>query len=177
MAKVSDGFFQNVNVGVASLLFGVALSIYVYAVTAGKVSGISSWLLFLTSFLLLFRFWWRHVSLFVRLVPSHTFWQFSFDFIIAFLGVIAVFYVYDLRVWALIGSGLMIASIVRCVLALPGADSEVKKKIKQTIVGAVIFFVFAVVLYLLSSFVSELYLAIAIFAVTAVFVVYSSKKG
>ncbi len=177
MAKVSGGFFQNVNIGVASLLFGVALSIYVYAVTSGKVSGFSSWFLFLTSFLLLFRFWWRHVSLFVRYVPSHTFWQFSFDFIIAFLGVIAVFYVYSLRVWALIGAGLMLASIVRCVLSLPGAGVDIKKKLRQAILGAGLFVVLAIVLCLLALFVSELYLAIAILVVTVIFVIYSSRKG
>ena len=176
MAKVSKDFFQNVNVGVASLLFGVALSIYIYAVSAGKIPSTTAWLLFVTSFLLLLRFWWRHVGLFIRFVPSHTFWQFSFDFLIAFFGILAVLYVSDTRIWAAIGAALMLASIIRCALAWKEADKSVQKKLKRTILGALVFLVLAAIIYFSAPFVSGTILAGGILVITALFVMYSARK-
>lgn len=176
MAKVSKDFFQNVGVSIASLTFGVALSIFIYAVSSGKVPNTAAWLLFITSFLLLLRFWWRYVELFARLVPSHTFWQFTLDFIIAFCGVIAVLYLSNIKLWATIVSALMLASIIRCALAWKESDKSVQKKLKRTVIGAVVFLILAAIIYFSAPFVSEMVLAAGILAISALFILYSAAK-
>ncbi|MEK6887855.1 MAG: hypothetical protein AABX14_02805 [Candidatus Aenigmatarchaeota archaeon] len=50
-------FYRQLGTGVLSLTFGAALSIFVYAVASGIVSGLQAWLLFGSSFLLMLRFW------------------------------------------------------------------------------------------------------------------------
>ena len=80
--KTDDNFTRNLGIGVSSLTFGVALSIFIYAVASGIVQGISAWLLFGASFLLMLRFWWRYNELFVKSLPSNSYLHFLFDFVV-----------------------------------------------------------------------------------------------
>src|SRR3989344_6407674 len=91
--KTDDNFTRNLGIGVSSLTFGVALSIFIYAVASGIVGSIQAWLLFGTSFLLMLRFWWRYNELFVQHAPSNNFLHFLFDFAIAFFAILAVLFV------------------------------------------------------------------------------------
>jgi hypothetical protein len=83
-----DDFYRQLGTGVASLTFGVALAIFIYAAPAAA-SSIQTLLLFATSFLLMLRFWWRYNELFVQNLPSRTYWHFLFDFLISFFGAVA----------------------------------------------------------------------------------------
>src|SRR3989344_1205680 len=107
-------FFQNVGIGIASLTFGVALSIFIYSAST-VVHGTSAWFLFTTSFLLMLRFWWRYTTLFVQYFPSQRFWQFVLDFAISFFGILSVLFVKDIRMWTLLIGAAMLASILRCL--------------------------------------------------------------
>src|SRR3990167_8130873 len=96
-------FYRQLGTGVSSLTFGAALSIFVYAVASGIVSGFQAWLLFGASFLLMLRFWWRYNELFVQFLPSRTFWHFLFDFAVSFFGILAVLSVNSIGMWAILG--------------------------------------------------------------------------
>lgn len=175
MAKEID--LRQLGIGVASLTFGVALSIFIYAAASGLLNGSQALLLYATSFLLMLRFWWRYTELFIRFLPSKNFWQFLFDFAISFFGILAVLFVGSIQTWALLGSSAMVASMIRCGLSWRDARSEtIRKSLKRTIIGAVLMFMLLSAVYLLAPFVSNLALAAIVFVSVFVFVAYASAK-
>lgn len=168
-------FYRQLGTGVASITFGVALSIFIYAVASGTVGGLQAWFLFGTSFLLMLRFWWRYNELFIRFMPSKSFWNFVVDFLISFLGIIAVLTVNNIQTWAAVGALAMAASAVRCGMAW-NAPREVKPKIKRTLAGAAGMLVFMLVVYGLAYVTGALALSAAAFVLVLAFVAYSSRK-
>ena len=107
-------------------MFGVALAIFIYAAnTELLLSNTQALLLYVTSFLLMLRFWWRYTELFVQFLPSRNYLQFLFDFLISLLGILTVLYVSAVQTWAALGAAVMLASLVRCLLSWH--DSKDKK--------------------------------------------------
>ncbi len=170
-------FYRQLGTGVASLTFGVALSIFIYAVASGAVSGTQAWLLFGTSFLLMLRFWWRYSELFVQHLPSRTYWHFLFDFLISFFGILAVLFVNSIQTWALLGALAMISSAVRCGLSWKSAAKDAKQKLRRTFFGAFAMLVIFVIIYHIAPTVSNLLLAESVFVIVLAFVIYSSRKS
>ena len=169
-------FLQQIGTGVASLTFGVALSIFIYAAVSGVVTGTSAWLLYVATFLMMLRFWWRYNELFIQHLPSSGFWHFLFDFAIAFFGILAVLYVSDIPKWALISAASMVASIARCGLSWPDAKGEIKRKLRRTIAGAILVIIIMAAAYWLAPVVDITMLAAAVLALTLIFVFYSARK-
>lgn len=167
-------FYRQLGLGVSSLTFGVALSIFIYAVASGTVAGVQAWLLFATSFLLMLRFWWRYNELFVQSAPSSSFWHFLFDFLIAFFGILAVLLANDIQAWALAGIAAMIASLARC--GLSWKESKIRKQLRATAAGALAMMVLLGIVYILSASFSQTSIAAGIFVIALIFVFYSSRK-
>jgi len=167
-------FYQQLGLGVASIVFGVALSIFVYAATTG-VQGTTAWLLYVTSFLLMLRFWWRYTTVFVQYTPSQTFWQFLTDFAISFFGILAVLFVKDIRMWALLGGATMLASILRCCIAKP--TGAARTAVKQTLRGALGMLILMLAVYFLAPTISHATLATAVLVLVALFVLHAAKKA
>src|SRR3990167_1599660 len=170
-------FYRQLGTGVSSLTFGAALSIFVYAVASGIVSGLQAWLLFGSSFLLMLRFWWRYSELFVRYLPSRTYWHFLFDFAVSFFGILAVLSVGSIKMWSMLGAFAMLASIVRCSLSSKEAAKDAKLKLRRTFLGAFAMFIVMLVIYGLASAIEHVLLASAAFIIILVFVVYSSIRS
>lgn len=173
---LEEKYLRQLGIGVASLTFGVALSIFIYAAASGFLNSMQAFLLYLTSFLLMLRFWWRYTELFIQFLPSRSFWQFLFDFAISFFGIIAVLFVGAIQIWAAIGAAAMIASMIRCTLSWKFAKKkEVKKSLKNTIIGSVGMFIVFSLVYVLTPLVNNLWLAGTVFIVVLLFVVYASR--
>ena len=174
---MEEKYLRQLGIGVASLTFGVALSIFILAVYAGFVNSLQTTLLYLASFLLMLRFWWRYTELFVQFLPSRNFWQFLFDFAISFFGIIAVVFIGNIQTWTIIGAGAMIASIIRSGLSWKYAKNKnVKKSLKNTIIGALGVLVLFSLVYALTPFVDNLILAGSVFVLVLLFVIYASVK-
>lgn len=171
-----NDFYRQLGTSVAGLTFGVALSIFILAVATGIVVGTAAWLLFVTSFLLMLRFWWRYNELFVQYLSSDTFWHFVFDFAASFFGILTVIFVGDIQLWSLVGALAMLSSAVRCGLSWGKAQKDIRSKLRKTLYGAVGMLVILGVIYTAASAVSHELLAAAIFVITLAFVVYSSRK-
>ncbi|HIG97288.1 MAG: hypothetical protein UV19_C0008G0017 [Parcubacteria group bacterium GW2011_GWA2_42_28] len=167
-------FYRQLGTGVSSLTFGAALSIFVYAVASGIVSGLQAWLLFGSSFLLMLRFWWRYNELFVQHIPSNTFLHFLFDFAIAFFAILAVLFVGSIQTWALLGALAMISSAIRC--GLSWASQKANRELKKTLIGAIGMMVIMGIMYVAAPVVSHLTLAAVIFVIVLIFVAYSSRR-
>ena len=172
---MADNFYRQLGTGVASLTFGVALSIFIYAAASGIVSGLQACLLFLTSFLLMLRFWWRYNELFVQFLPSHTFWQFLLDFLISFFGILAVLFVGNMQLWVMLGALAMLSSAIRCRLSWQEAG-KAKQKLERTFFGALAMLIIMVAVYGLVPFIEKISLAAGVFILVLIFVVYSSRK-
>jgi len=170
-------FFQQLGIGVSSLTFGVALSIFIYAAISGILISAQSWLLFIATFLLMLRFWWRYNELFVQHLPSQTFWHFLFDFAISFFGILAVLLVNDIQIWALAGAAAMIASMIRCGLSIKEAKNNVLKSLKRTITGSVVMLAIMLIIYALTFFTEPLFISVAIFILVIIFVGYTARKA
>lgn len=168
-------FYRQLGTGVASLTFGVALSIFIYAAASGIVASIQAWLLFGTSFLLMLRFWWRYSELFVQFLPSQTFWHFVFDFLAAFFAILAVLSVGNMQTWALLGVLAALSSAVRCGLSWNSAK-QAKARLRETLFGAVGVLVLMAIIYYLAAFVNHVTLSSAAFVIVLLFVVYASRK-
>lgn len=168
-------FYRQLGAGVASLTFGVALSVFIFAVATGMVSGTAAWLLFAASFLLMLRFWWRYNELFVQFAPSRTFWHFLFDFLTAFFGILAVLFVADMRTWALIGILAMLSSIARC--ALSWKDSKTKRSLRNTMIGAAVMGILLGIVYALPATANAIHISAGIFVLVLIFVLYSARKA
>jgi uncharacterized membrane protein len=173
---MANDFYRQLGTGVASLTFGVALSIFIYAAASGIVNSTQAWLLFATSFLLMLRFWWRYSELFVQFMPSRTYWHFLFDFAVSFFGILAVLAVSDIRMWAMLGMLAMLSSIIRCSLSWQKATKDTKQKLRRTLFGAIGMLVIFGIIYGLIPLASHVLLAGAIFVIVLIFVVYSSRK-
>jgi hypothetical protein len=173
MAK-TDAFFQQLGLGVAGITFGAALSIFIYATASGTVAGTAAWLLLITSFLLMLRFWWRYTTVFVQHAPSRTFFQFLCDFAIGFFGISSVLFVKDIRAWALLVGGAMLASIIRCWLARPAGAAS--KAVQRTLWGAVVMLVMMAAVYFAAQTIAHTMLATIVLALVALFVLYAAKK-
>ena len=171
---MAKDFYQTLGLGVSSLTFGVALSVFILSAVSGIVIGISGWLLFATSFLLMLRLWWRYNEVFVQHSPSRNFWHFMFDFLTAFFGILVVLLVRDIQMWALIGVLAMISSMVRS--GLSWKDTKIRKQLKSTVAGAIVMAIIFSVVYCLAPFVGQVNLAVGVFVLVLVFVVYSSRK-
>ncbi len=170
-------FLQQLGIGVASLTFGVALSIFIYAFASGLVNSLQTGFLFITSFLLMLRFWWRYSELFVRFLPSKGFWHFLFDFVVSFFGILAVLLIGNIQLWAATGASAMIASAIRCGLSWKEAkDKNVKHMLKKTLLGAVSMLVVMILVYLSSFFIDHLVISGSVFIIVLVFVAYASKR-
>ncbi len=172
---MNEKFLKQLGTGVASLTFGVALAIFIYAFPA-VVTNTQALLLYITSFLLMLRLWWRYTELFIQFLPSRNFWNFLLDFIISFLGIIAVLYVNNIQTWALIGLGAMIASILRTVMSWKYAKGSVRSELKRTIAGALVMAVVFIAAYLLVPIINAVTLSLSLLAVTLVFVILASCK-
>ena len=170
-----NNFYRQLGIGISSLTFGVALSIFIYAVASGIAVSIQAWLLLATSFLLMLRFWWRYNELFVQFLPSRSFWHFLFDFLVSFFGILAVLYVSNIQAWAAAGMLAMLSSAARCSLSWKDAKA-VKPRLKRTLFGAIAMLVIMAVIYSLAPVVEQVLLAEAILIVVLIFVVYSSRK-
>jgi len=169
-------FFQQLGIGVSSLTFGVALSVFIFAVAAGIPGSIAAWLLFITSFLLMLRFWWRYNELFVKSLQSKTYWHFLFDFAISFFGILAVIMVNNIQLWAAVGAAAMVASIIRCGLSWHEARDNVKKPLKRTKIGSGIMLIIFAIIYWLAAYVEHLTLSAVILVLVIIFVAYTSRK-
>lgn len=165
-------FFKELGVGVASLSFGVALSIFIYAIASGIVNGIQAGLLYATSFLLMMRFWWKYTEIFVHHMPSHSFWHFLLDFLISFFGILAVLFVGNIQTWALLGAATMGASAVRCCLSW----RESKGMLRRTFWNSIVMLVIMGGIYFFSSIFDQMFLAAGIFILVALFVLIFGKK-
>ncbi|MBI2578610.1 MAG: hypothetical protein HYW26_02770 [Candidatus Aenigmarchaeota archaeon] len=173
---MASDFYRQLGSGVASLTFGVALSVFIYAAASGAASSLQSWLLFAASFLLMLRFWWRYSELFVQFLPSRTFSHFLFDFAISFFGILAVLFVSAMQTWAALGALAMLSSAIRCRLSWNEASKDVKAKLKRTFAGALaMLFVFAAI-YALAPVFDQILLAALVFLIVLLFVVYASRK-
>ena len=170
---MAPDFYRQLGTGVSSLTFGVALSVFIFAVASRAVLGITAWLLFATSFLLMLRFWWRYNELFVQFLPSRTFWHFVFDFLAAFFGILAVLFVGDIKLWALAGFLAMVSSMIRCGLSWRDAG-KAKNALRNTAAGAAVMAVLLGAVYVMAS--AAVAVAAGVFVLVLVFVVYSSRK-
>ncbi|MBI4174619.1 MAG: hypothetical protein HY517_03155 [Candidatus Aenigmarchaeota archaeon] len=168
-------FYRQLGTGVSSLTFGVALSVFIIAAAYGFVSGLSAWLLFAASFLLMLRFWWRYNELFVQSIPSRNYWHFLFDFAVSFFGIMSVLAVNDIRAWAMLGGLAMMSSLIRCGLSWKSAGKAMRE-LKKTAIGALAMLVIFGAVYLLSASISHATLAAAMLVIVLVFVIYSSRK-
>ena len=166
-------FYQQLGLGIASIVFGMALSIFVYAATT-SVQGASAWMLFIISFLIMLRCWWRYTTVFIQYAPSHTFWHFLTDFAIAFFGILGVLFVNNIRVWALLGGASMLMCALRCWLAKPVATA--RKPVRQTLWGAISMLIALTIVYYLAPTVSHTTLATAFLVIVTLFVLYTAKK-
>lgn len=172
-----ETYFRQLGTGVASLIFGVALSIFIYAAASGILETTQSFLLYITSFLLMLRFWWKYTKIFVQFSPSQSYWQFLFDFAISFFGILTVLFVNVIQTWAMLGMGAMIASMVRCGLSWSDVKNEkIKKLLKKTFFNSIGMFVVMLLVYLLSSYVNNVQLSLGVFLVVLFFVIYTSIK-
>ena len=167
-------FFRQLGIGVAVITFGVALSIFIYTASTGALASTQSILLYATSFLLMLRFWWRYTELFVRSLPSQNFWDFLFDFAVSFFGILAVLFIGNMQMWALVGAAAMLAAAIRCKLSFSEAMRAEQEKLKRTFFGAVGMLVIFSAIYFLAPAVNNLALAGGIFAVVLVFVVWAA---
>jgi len=167
-------FYRQIGIGVSSLTFGVALSIFIYAVASKTVTGFHAWLLFATSFLLMLRFWWRYNELFVQNSPSRSFWHFMFDFLTAFFGILAVLLVNDIQTWALSGIAAMLASLIRC--GLSWKEARIKKQLRATAIGAAAMAILLSVVYVLAFSYGAVNLAAGMLILVIIFVVYSATR-
>lgn len=170
-----NDFYRQLGTGVASLTFGVALSIFIYAAASGVLESLQALLLFAASFLLMMRFWHRYSELFVQFLPSRTFWHFLFDFAISFFGILAVLSVNATQMWAMLGALAMISSVIRCSLSWQEAKAA-KPKLKRTVLGAVGMLIIMLAVYGLAPIVEQTLIATAVFILVLLFVVYSSMK-
>jgi len=174
---MEEKYIRQLGIGVASLTFGAALSIFILAIYAGVVNNLQTLLLYLTSFLLMLRFWWRYTELFVQFLPSRNFWQFLSDFAISFFGILAVLFVGNIQTWSMVGAGAMIASMIRSGLSWKDAEGKkVKKSLKNTVIGALGMLVLFSLIYVLAPFTDNLILAGSAFVLVLVFVIYASVK-
>lgn len=110
--------------------------------------------------------------MFVQQAPSRTFWHFLFDFAIAFFGILAVLFVNDTRIWAVLVGAAMLASIIRCNLARPTATT--KKAVQNALAGAAIMLVLMIAAFLQRM--PHTTLAGILLAIVALFVLYTAKK-
>lgn len=173
MAKMD---FRQLGMGVASITFGVALVIFIQAVILGMVSSIQTLLLYITSFLLMIRFWWRYTKLFIQYLPSQNFWQFLLDFAVSFFGILAVLFITDIQIWAVFGASAMLASMLRCASSWKVKKKNVKKSLRSTAAGAGVMLAALSSVYLLTPVVSDFILTVSIFMLTTAFVVYASFR-
>jgi len=173
---MANDFYRQLGTGVASLTFGVALSIFIYAAASGIVNSIQAWLLFGTSFLLMLRFWWRYNELFVQFMPSQNYWHFLFDFAISFFGILAVLSVSNMQAWALLGMLAMLSSTIRCSLVWQKAAKDVKQKLKKTLFGSIAMLAIMSGIYALAPIVEHIMLAASVFIIVLIFVVYSGTR-
>lgn len=172
---MANDFYRQLGTGVASLTFGVALSIFIYAAASGIVSGLQAWILFAASFLLMLRFWWRYAELFVQFLPSRNFWHFLLDFLVAFFGILSVLSVGDMQKWALLGALAMLSAAVRCSLSWRAAK-DAKRKLKRTLAGALAMLIVMAAIYALAPLSDGIVLASVAFIIVLVFVVYSAAR-
>ena len=174
---VKATYLRQLGIGVASLTFGVALSIFIYAAASGIVNSTQAFLLYGTSFLLMLRFWWRYTELFIQSLPSRGFWHFLFDFAISFFGILAVLFVGVIQTWAALGAVAMIASMVRCGLSWKYAKNKnIKNSLKRTLFGSIAMFIVMSIIYLLSPSVDNIILSASAFVIVLIFVVYASIR-
>lgn len=171
-----NDFHRQLGIGVSSLTFGVALSIFIYAAASGFVSSLTAGLLFATSFLLMLRFWWRYNELFVQQIPSRTYWHFVFDFLISFFGILAVLSIGDIQKWAMLGMLAMLSSAIRCGLSWKNAGAA-RQKLRKTLFGAIGMIVLLALVYFATLLYSQLHIAAGIFVAVLAFVAYSSRKS
>ena len=76
-----------------------------------------------------------------------------------------------------LGTAAMISSIIRCGFSWKNAKKkEVKKKLKNTVIGAFAMIVLFYFVYALAPFVDNLILAGSAFILVLVFVIYASVK-
>jgi|GEM_PF-5737024 hypothetical protein len=175
---VDESYLKQLGIGVASLTFGAALSIFIYAVASGAVNSIQAWLLFFATFLLMLRFWWRYTELFVQFLPSKGFYHFLLDFAISFFGIIAVLFVQSIQTWAAVGAGAMMFSLLRCSLSWAEAKSEnVKIALRKTVFGSITMLIIMSAVYLAAPVFDNLLLAGAVLMLVVVFLAYTSGKG
>ena len=170
-------FFQNVHIALSSLAFGVTLSIFLYTYSSGILQNTAHWLLYIATFLLMLRFWYQYMTFYGKELPSHTFSQFLFDFLIAFLGNIAILSVANMAAWTVSMSLALLAASARCKLAKPDADQKHKKQLIAIAKRCVILIV---ILGLIWFFVTKPFGAVpasmAVFILTVGHLVYTWKK-
>ncbi len=167
-------FFQQIGIGVASLTFGVALSIFIYAAGTGAFASTQTILLYATSFLLMLRFWWRYTELFVRSLPSQNFWHFLFDFAVSFFGISAVLFISNIHTWALLGVAAMLSAAIRCKFSWSDAMRAEQEKLKRTFYGALGMLAIFAAIYFLAPAVDGIILAGGAFAIVLLFVVWAA---
>lgn len=168
---IDKKFLKQIGIGVASLTFGAALAIFIYAFPLAMRS-YAALLLYLTSFLLMMRFWWRYVELFVQYAPSKSFWNFLFDFMISFFGIISVLYVNHIQTWALFGIAAMISSIIR--VSMSWDNKKIRKKLRNTIIGTVAFALIFSFVYYLAPLIESYLIASGILIITLIFIIAAS---
>lgn len=166
-------FFRQLGLGVASLTFGVALSIFIFAFYSGMVNSMQAFLLYLTSFLLMLRFWWKYTEIFIRLMPSHTFLQFLLDFLISFFGILAVLFVDNIQTWAAIGIAAMAASAVRCGIVLD--KSKEKQMLRRTFWNSIVMIIIMSAVYFLSSMADQILIAGSLLILVLLFLFLARK--
>ena len=176
---MGDNYLQNLGLGVASLTFGVALSVFIYAAASGiiQLSNLQTIFLAATSFLLMLRFWFRYTELFVKHLPSRTYLHFLFDFGISFFGILAVLLVGNIQLWAAAGAAAMVASIVRCALSMKDAKGLIKKQLKMTVGGSIAMLIVMGIVYYAAPFYDAISISASVLVFVLIFIgIISLKK-
>lgn len=175
---MAKDFYQQLGTGISTATFAVGLAVFILAAAFGVVNTLQGWLLFAVSFLIMLRFWFRYSELFVRFLPSKTYWQFVFDFLVAFFGILAVLSVGNIQTWALLGALAMISSAVRCGMSWKESKKDSKPQLKQTLKGSTLMLIIFAAVYLLAPFSDQLWLAASVLVLVMIFVIYGgTRKG
>ncbi len=175
---MGDNYLQNLGLGVASLTFGVALSVFIYAAASGiiQLSNLQTIFLATTSFLLMLRFWFRYTELFVKYLPSRNYLHFLFDFGISFFGILAVLLVANIQLWACVGAAAMLSSVIRCLLSWKEAKGSIRKQLKMTIGGSIIMLIVFGAVYYGSALYNNITVSAAVLVIVLIFIIAASLK-
>lgn len=176
LSKQDFIFFQNVHIGLSSLAFGVTLSMFLYAYASHLVQNTASWLLYISTFFLMLRFWYQYVAFYGKQLPSYTFGHFLLDFLIAFFGNLAILSVNNIAAWTVSVCLALLVAIGRCKLAIPDAN-KLKNQIKEIAKRCLALIIALAIIWLfVAKPFGALHASVIIFILTIGHVIYAWKR-